>query len=161
MKIAAALAISVIGLICWILARPAAPGDRDTAAPSVAAPSATTPAPAKATTGTDGCRAERGDQKSGAGVIAAFQYAYYVTRSGEAARKLATPTSSVQPAEALQGFIDAVPPGTTYCLRIVALAEDVYTTVLSELRPGQQPAQFAQTVTTRKIGDNWFVDVFK
>ena len=44
------------------------------------------------------CRADRGDQKSGAGVIAAFNHAYYSQRNGEAARALATPTSSVQPA---------------------------------------------------------------
>lgn len=107
----------------------------------------------------DDCRAERGHQHSGAGVIAAWNYAYYVRRDAIAARALATPNSSVVPAEQLQPFIDAVPAGTNYCVRTKALSEDVYLVDLSELRPdGVQ--RITQTVTTQQIDGRWFVDVF-
>lgn len=100
-----------------------------------------------------------GDQNSGVGVIAAWNHAYYVQRNAAAARALATPNSSVVPADQLQPFIDAVPVGTNYCLRTKELSEDVYLVDLSELRPdGAQ--RITQTVTTKKIDGKWFVDVF-
>ncbi|TWH09392.1 hypothetical protein L618_005700000020 [Rhodococcus rhodochrous J45] len=107
----------------------------------------------------DECRADRGDQRSGAGVIAAWNYAYYVRRDAVAARALATPNSSVVPAEQLQPFIDDIPVGTNYCVRTKPLSEDVYLVDLSELRPdGVQ--RITQTVTTARIDGKWFVDVF-
>jgi len=107
----------------------------------------------------DECRADRGDQRSGAGVIAAWNYAYYIRRDAIAARALATPNSSVVPAEQLQPFIDAIPVGTNYCVRTKALSQDVYLVDLSELRPdGLQ--RITQTVTTAQIDGKWFVDVF-
>ncbi len=107
----------------------------------------------------DECRADRGDQRSGAGVIAAWNYAYYVRRDAVAARALATSNSSVVPAEQLQPFIDDIPVGTNYCVRTKALSPDVYLVDLSELRPdGVQ--RITQTVTTAQIDGKWFVDVF-
>lgn len=119
------------------------------------------PPTSNATPHTDECRADPGDQNSGEAAIRAFEYAYYVGRSGEQARKLATPTSSVQPAEALQKVIDEIPPGTTYCLHITPIGADVYMTVLVENRPGQPPQQWTQTVTTKQLDGRWYVDVFK
>lgn len=107
----------------------------------------------------DECRADRGDQRSGAGVIAAWNYAYYVRRDAVAARALATPNSSVVPAEQLQPFIDAIPVGTNYCVRTKALSQDVYLVDLSELRP-DGVHRITQTVTTAQIDGKWFVDVF-
>lgn len=107
----------------------------------------------------DECRADRGDQRSGAGVIAAWNYAYYVRRDAVAARVLATPNSSVVPAEQLQPFIDAIPVGTNYCVRTKALSRDVYLVDLSELRP-DGVHRITQTVTTAQIDGKWFVDVF-
>ncbi|QXC46726.1 hypothetical protein [Rhodococcus qingshengii] len=105
------------------------------------------------------CRADRGDQHTGAGVIAAWNYAYYVRRDAVAARALATPNSSVVPAEQLQPFIDDIPVGTNYCVRTTALSQDIYLVDLSELRPdGVQ--RITQTVTTQQIDGTWFVDVF-
>jgi hypothetical protein len=108
----------------------------------------------------DECRADRGDQNSAPGVIAAWNHAYYVQRNAAAARALATPNSSVVGAAALQGFIDSVPVGTNYCLRTKALSEDIYLVDLSELRP-EGAQRITQTVTTKKIGGKWYVDVFK
>ncbi|QHG85577.1 hypothetical protein D1O33_24615 (plasmid) [Rhodococcus rhodochrous] len=107
----------------------------------------------------DECRADRGDQRSGAGVIAAWNYTYYVRRDAIAARALATPNSSVVPAEQLQPFIDAIPVGTNYCVRTKALSPDVYLVDLSELRP-DGVHRITQTVTTAQIDGKWFVDVF-
>ncbi|MGG7104821.1 hypothetical protein [Rhodococcus sp. 24CO] len=105
------------------------------------------------------CRTDRGDQKSGPGVIAAFEYAYYITRSGAAVRALTTPDTSLPPAEKIQAGIDTVPTGTTHCVRITPITTDVYSVALAEMRPGAEPAQFPQTITTTNIDGRWFVDV--
>ncbi|WP_137725641.1 hypothetical protein [Prescottella subtropica] len=121
----------------------------------------TTAAPTTTSTDVgDECRADRGDQKSAAGVISAWNHAYYIQRDAVAARALATPNSSVLPADQLQPFIDGVPVGTTYCQRLKELSEDVYLVDLTELRP-EGPNRGTQTVTTREIDGKWFVDVFK
>ncbi|MDV6245330.1 hypothetical protein R3Q17_28140 [Rhodococcus opacus] len=113
------------------------------------------------TSASDGeCRADRGDQKSGAGVIAAFNHAYYSLRNGESARALATPSSSVLPGPELQKVIDAVPIGTNYCLRTVELSDGVYLVDLSVMQPTQPVKRGTQTVTTQKIDGRWYVDVF-
>ncbi|WP_241031871.1 hypothetical protein [Rhodococcus koreensis] len=149
-------------------------GDSETAS-TAATPSATTaadenglpilnlpePEQAEKTSTSDGeCRADRGDQKSGAGVIAAFNHAYYSQRNGEAARGLATPTSSVLPGPELQKVIDAVPIGTNYCLRTVELSNGVYLVDLSVMQPAQPVKRGTQTVTTHKVDGRWYVDVF-
>jgi len=119
------------------------------------------PEPTEEPAASDGeCRAERGDQKSGAGVIAAFNHAYYSQRNGEAARALATPTSSVLPGADLQKVIDAVPIGTNYCLRTVELSDGVYLVDLSVMQPAQPAKRGTQTVTTEEVDGKWYVDVF-
>ncbi|MFB7860064.1 hypothetical protein [Rhodococcus qingshengii] len=122
----------------------------------------TPPAPASApTTETDAtaCRTDPGDQKSGPGVIAAFEHAYYVTRSGTAVRELTTPGTSLPAKERIQAGIDTVPTGTTHCVRITPISAGIYSVALTEMRPGQPPAQFLQTITAREFDGRWFVDV--
>lgn len=119
-----------------------------------AVPSSTGPSPG-------GCRAEPGDQSTGEAAIRAFEHAYYVTRSGVEARKMAAPSSSVMPAEALQPVIDAIPAATTYCLQTTSIGADAYIVVLTENRPGQQPQKWTQTVTTTQIDGRWYVDQFQ
>lgn len=119
------------------------------------------PEPTEEPAASDGeCRADRGDQKSGAGVIAAFNHAYYSQRNGEAARALATPTSSVLPGPELQKVIDALPVGTSYCLRTIELSDGVYLADLSVMQPAQPVKRGTQTITTQKIDGRWYVDVF-
>ncbi|MFD9668732.1 hypothetical protein ACFWAY_45405 [Rhodococcus sp. NPDC059968] len=119
------------------------------------------PEQAEQTSASDGdCRADRGDQKSGAGVIAAFNHAYYSLRNGESARGLATSTSSVLPSPELQKVIDAVPIGTNYCIRTIELSDGVYLVDLSVMQPAQPVKRGTQTVTTQKIDGRWYVDVF-
>lgn len=113
------------------------------------------------TTETDqtACRTDPGDQKSGPGVIAAFEHAYYVTRSGTAVRALTTPDTSLPTKEKIQAGIDTVPTGTTHCVRITPISAGIYSVALTEMRPGQPPAQFPQTVTAKEFDGRWFVDV--
>lgn len=122
----------------------------------------TPPAPASTpTTETDAtaCRTDPGDQKSGPGVIAAFEHAYYVTRSGTAVRELTTPDTSLPAKEKIQAGIDTVPTGTTHCVRITPISTGIYSVALTEMRPGQPPAQFPQTITAKELYGRWFVDV--
>jgi len=165
-RIVAATAVGVAAVAIAGVAWSAGRSDSRSAAAATQVDGADTPILELAETPTapasdldDECRADRGDQNSGAGVIAAWNYAYYVRRDAVAARALATPNSSVVPAEQLQPFIDAVPVGTNYCVRTKALSENVYLVDLSELRPdGVQ--RITQTVTTEQLDDKWFVDVF-
>ncbi|MDN3460794.1 hypothetical protein [Rhodococcus sp. APC 3903] len=105
------------------------------------------------------CRTDPGDQKSGPGVIAAFEYAYYVTRSGTAVRALATPDTSLPAKEKIQAGIDTVPTGTTHCVRITPISAGIYSVALTEMRPSQPPTQFPQTIATEELDGRWFVDV--
>lgn len=119
----------------------------------------TPPAPVAAETDATACRTDPGDQKSGAGVIAAFEHAYYVTRSGTAVRALTTPDTSLPAQEKIQAGIDTVPSGTTYCVRSTPIAAGIYSVALTEMRPGQPPAQFPQTITAKELDGRWFVDL--
>ncbi|MFC8935656.1 hypothetical protein ACFT1A_26530 [Rhodococcus sp. NPDC057135] len=110
-------------------------------------------------TGPSACRTDPGDQKSGPGVIAAFEHAYYATRSGTAVRALSTPDTSLPSKEKIQSGIGTVPTGTTHCVRITPIAAGIYSVALTEMRPGQPPAQLPQTITTKELDGRWFVDV--
>ncbi|MDJ0490288.1 hypothetical protein QNA24_28325 [Rhodococcus qingshengii] len=119
----------------------------------------TPPAAVAAETDPTACRTDPGDQKSGPGVIAAFEHAYYVTRSGTAVRALTTPDTSLPTTEKIQAGIDTVPTGTTHCVRITPISAGIYSVALTEIRLGQPPAQFPQTITAKELGGRWFVDV--
>jgi hypothetical protein len=162
--------IVVVALLGWFVLRLLSGNDEraqeriaDETDTSETAPTldVTPPALASApTTETDptACRTDPGDQKSGPGVIAAFEHAYYVTRSGTAVRTLTTPDTSLPAKEKIQAGIDTVPIGTTHCVRITAIAAGIYSVALTEMRPDQTPGQFSQTITTKDINGRWFVD---
>ena len=163
--------IVVIALLGWFVLRLLSGNDEraqeriaDETDTSETAPTLdiTPPAPASAPaaeTDPAACRTDPGDQKSGPGVIAAFEHAYYVTRSGTAVRALATPDSSLPAKEKIQAGIDTVPTGATHCVRIAPIAAGIYSVALTEMRPGQPPAQFPQTITAKELDGRWFVDV--
>ncbi|MFC3963013.1 hypothetical protein [Nocardia jiangsuensis] len=97
--------------------------------------------------------AGRGGAMSGPDAILAFQYAYYVDRSGAAARQLVAPEAAVSPAEVIQRGIDSIPAGTTHCVRITGVGDNRYSVEVTEQRPGGVPASYSrQTVTTAEIG---------
>jgi hypothetical protein len=97
--------------------------------------------------------AEPGGTTSGPDAVLAFQYAYYVDRSGEQARAAVAPDATVSPAAAIQRGIDSIPVGTTHCVRIVTIADNRYSVEITEYRPGGAPATYnRQTVTTAVVG---------
>lgn len=108
------------------------------------------------TTGNDS-----GDQESGPGVIKAFDYAYYVDRSGERARTVATPTG-VGSTKELQASIDALPADTGHCLRITDRGNGLYAVQLTETRPGEQPIVYPQLIQTVEAdGKTWIASIKK
>lgn len=85
------------------------------AAPTTAAPAA----PQWCTPVTEPDRTvgnDSGGRDTGPAVIQAFEYAYYVERSGEAVADLMVMPS---PTSEIQGWIDAVPAGTEHCVTVL------------------------------------------
>ncbi|WP_433205952.1 hypothetical protein ACQP1G_18965 [Nocardia sp. CA-107356] len=121
------------------------------------------PAPAPA------CPAERvgstiqgngaGGMDSGPAVIFAFQYAYYVTRSGEATREFVAPNASVSPATTIQQGIDGIPVGTTHCLTVTpGAAVGQYLVQVTEHRPDSTSITYKpQAVTTARVGSQTLI----
>lgn len=104
---------------------------------------------------------DAGDQNSGPGVIKAFDYAYYVERSAQRARAVATPTG-VGSAEALQASIDALPADTAHCLRITDRGNGLYAVQLTETRPGEPPIVYPQLIQTVVAdGKSWIASIKK
>lgn len=128
--------------------------------PAAGAPTPTPESPAPSPVRED-CAAERGDQDSADGVVRAFQYAYYVRRDGAAVRALAAPSTTVADGPAMQSSIDALPPGTSYCLTLTEIGPSLFATRLTELRPAAPPQLYAQTVSTTQIDGRWFVEAFQ
>ncbi|WP_280459184.1 hypothetical protein [Nocardia carnea] len=93
-----------------------------------------------------------GGTDSGPAAILRFQYAYYVERSGTAARAVVAPDAAVSASAVIQAGIDSVAPGTRHCVRIVTVADGRYSVEVTEYRPGGEPATYSrQTVTTAAI----------
>ncbi|MFE3193760.1 protein kinase [Nocardia sp. NPDC059240] len=111
----------------------------------------------------DGCPSRRtpdavsgidsGSTASGPDAILGFQYAYYVLRSGTAARQfVAEDAASIADAAKIQSGIDSVLQGTRYCVQITRLAptdDDHWSVRITQQPPGELPDVFTQTVTTR------------
>ncbi|MGB7235546.1 MAG: hypothetical protein WBD41_06115 [Rhodococcus sp. (in: high G+C Gram-positive bacteria)] len=131
---------------------PPASTTASTAAPTtpVAAPWCTTAATADATT-TDGA----GNRESAIGVIAAFEHAYYVQRSGAAVAALMT---SPAPADRIQAVIDRTPAGTEHCVTIAATdLPDVHAVALSLRTPSGSESAIASRITTALAGENYAI----
>lgn len=144
-----ALAIIVVSFVGkW---SPSDPVSLDSIAPTTAPPSSTSTAPEL------GCPAAQGDQGNAEGVIAAFEHAYYVQRSGAAVRALVAPGVPFNSAEAVQRGIDSVPAGTTYCLTVTGVAPDTYSIGLTEYAPGGEEKQYLQKVTTAVVDGRVFI----
>lgn len=123
-----------------------------TAAPAtpVAAPWCTTAATADATTTDDA-----GNRASAIGVIAAFEHAYYVQRSGAAVAALMT---SPAPADRIQAVIDRTPAGTEHCVTIAATdIPDVHAVALSLRTPSGSESAIASRITTARTGENYAI----
>lgn len=103
----------------------------------------------------------RGDQSSGEGAILAFDYAYYVDRSGAKARDLMADSIRETTAETLQGAIDELPEGAEHCLTITPDKPNTYKVELAEYVPdgdGVVKSVYDQEITVEEI-DNKYVIV--
>ncbi|WP_433678442.1 hypothetical protein [Nocardia sp. CA-119907] len=100
-----------------------------------------------------------GGMDSGPAVIFAFQYAYYVTRSGEATREFVAPNASVSPAATIQQGIDGIPAGTTHCIIVTPGAfVGQYLVQVTEFRPDSKSITYKpQAVTTARIGSQTLI----
>ncbi|PXX71013.1 hypothetical protein DFR70_101434 [Nocardia tenerifensis] len=92
-----------------------------------------------------------GSTASGPDVVLAFQYAYYVTRSGADARAVTTPEALVPAVEVIGAGIRTVPAGTQHCVMITPMADGRFDVVITEVRPDAAVRTYRQfvTVTTR------------
>ncbi|MGX1776511.1 MULTISPECIES: hypothetical protein [Nocardia] len=107
--------------------------------------------------GGPGCQPTRGDQlvrgngsgstASGPDVILAFQYAYYVARSGSDARAVTTPDAAVPPVSVIDAGIRSVPAGTQHCVMITPMADGRFDVVITEVRPDAAVRTYRQFVT--------------
>ncbi|MBF6061761.1 hypothetical protein IU500_25895 [Nocardia terpenica] len=99
-----------------------------------------------------------GGTASGPDAILAFERAYYVQRSGYAARAVVTDDATVPPADQIQRGINKIPPNTRYCVQITRTPTDNQWEVrLTQQQPDQQPATFTQLITTRTTADRTLI----
>ncbi|MGW4369243.1 hypothetical protein ACWEKT_26710 [Nocardia takedensis] len=94
-----------------------------------------------------------GDTTSGPGVILAFEHAYYVRRSAQAARELAGPDTTLPPVQMMQAGIDHTPAHITPATDHTRPDIDTGTVrwwalVLTVTEPEGTTRRYAQTVTT-------------
>ena len=117
-------------------------------------------APTTVAAGPD-CSMPTGDQNSGPGVIAAFEHAYYVQRSGAAAHALVSPNAPAIAPFTVEANLDAgiatVPAGTTYCLDIDPLRTGSYTLTLTESGPNGPGTQYRQRITTDQVDGRYVI----
>ncbi|MFC9894305.1 hypothetical protein ACFVMC_11480 [Nocardia sp. NPDC127579] len=107
--------------------------------------------------GGPGCEAARtgefvrgngvGSTESGPDVILAFQHAYYVQRSGAAARALTAPDALVPAAAMIDKGIASVPEGTRHCVLITPMPDGRFDVVITDMRPDASVRTYRQFVT--------------
>lgn len=96
-----------------------------------------------------------GGTDSGPAAILAFDYAYYVQRSGAAARAAVTADAvGVAAADSLQSAIDtAIPAGAEHCVTIRATTPARFLVTLRERRISGEETDYEQQVMTTRVVD--------
>ncbi|MEV5832839.1 hypothetical protein [Nocardia sp. NPDC052112] len=84
-----------------------------------------------------------------AGVIAAFEAAYYIDRSAQAAMRLLAPESGIT-AEGLAAGIASIPIGSTHCVAITPISETTANVHVVQLGPDRQRVDYLQVINTRR-----------
>ncbi|MFY2786616.1 MULTISPECIES: hypothetical protein [Nocardiaceae] len=157
-------AVAAIGAVVCVAVAAAAlfsggDSEPDTTATDTIATSSSV-APTTVAAGPD-CSMPAGDQDSGPGVIAAFEHAYYVQRSGAAAHALVSPNAPASAPFNVEANLDAgiatVPAGTTYCLDIDPLRTGSYTLTLTESGPNGPGTQYRQRITTDQVDGRYVI----
>lgn len=93
-----------------------------------------------------------GDQESPAGVVLAFQHAYYVERDADKVKPLLAKESEIRDLDALQKGIDSVAEGTTHCVQVEARKDGRARVEVTEIAPDETHTIYRQTVTTNREG---------
>ncbi|MFD3595177.1 hypothetical protein ACFWU5_20840 [Nocardia sp. NPDC058640] len=86
-----------------------------------------------------------GDTTTIGGVIARFEHSYYVRRSAEVALTMVGPEAGLAH-DSLAAAITALPVGTTHCVGITAVAENIAEVHLAELRPDGRRFDYLQLI---------------
>ncbi|MFE9786910.1 hypothetical protein ACFYO7_16175 [Nocardia salmonicida] len=141
------------------------PAPASTAASTPLAPSSVSPVTAECPTEQIGVMSRgngAGGTESGVAAILAFQYAYYVARSGDQARTLVAADAVAPSAAAIQAGIDSTPVGTTHCVEITPGAfADQYLVKVTAFRPDSAPSTYTpQLVGTAEIGNKILITSF-
>jgi hypothetical protein len=91
--------------------------------------------------------------------ILAFERAYYVQRSGYAARAVVAPDAKVPAADQIQRGINKTPVGTRYCVSITRGSPDgtKWEVRLTEQQPTKDPKTYPQIITTQAVGDRTLI----
>ena len=118
----------------------------------------------------DGCETEHGegffrgngagDRLSPVGVVAAFEYAYYVEKDPIRALELTTEEAGLDPARLNAEGIGALPEGTTHCVEATAEDDEAVFVRLSERRPDVEPIVIHQRIHTG-LDDNGIYAITK
>ncbi|MGW1742103.1 hypothetical protein ACWCPQ_25245 [Nocardia sp. NPDC001965] len=135
-------------------------GHHDTRVAAPAPTPAGTPSTTTAAVGAAACEGLTGETvtdsnswpDSVAGVIAAFEYAYYRHRDASAALRLVAPEAGIRP-DALAAGIASIPAGTRHCVAITPLATGVAEVHLAETRPGGHRIDYLQLINLRDTTD--------
>ncbi|WP_405135451.1 hypothetical protein [Nocardia sp. NBC_01388] len=90
-----------------------------------------------------------GDTSSVAGVVAAFEYAYYEQRSADAALRLLAPDAGIT-VEPLAAGIASIPAGTTHCVAVTPIADTTADVHLVELHPDHTRTDYLQVINLRR-----------
>ena len=161
--VGAVVAFGAVGVGTVVVMSSARPGPAPTALPTPAVTSTVTPVSTSPSPTLDpilgggpGCEAVRtpdmvrgngtGAKTSGADAVLGFQHAYYVTRSGAAARSFTTPDADVKPAEAIDAGIATIPAGTQYCVTVTPRPDGQLSVIIIETRPDSAVSTYTQVV---------------
>jgi len=134
-------------------------------------PGTTAPGDQPSAVATPGCEQRRtgdvisgtdpGGTSDGPSAILAFERAYYVQRSGFAARGVVANDANVPAADQIQRGINQVPVGTLYCVQITRAGSDAgeahWEVRLTQQLLGEQPQTFTQIITTRTAGNRTLI----
>jgi hypothetical protein len=135
-----------------VVAAPTAAPRASTTAPTSAAP---TPFCTAASTPDATTTDAAGGRGNAVDVIAAFEHAYYVERSGTAVASLLV---SPAPPERIQAVIDRTPAGTEHCVTIAATDNpDVHAVALALRTPSGSESAIASRITTVRTGANYAI----
>ncbi|MFE9575285.1 hypothetical protein ACFYO1_02780 [Nocardia sp. NPDC006044] len=147
--IAITAVLSTAGAGIWVGVIAGGP-DTSTALPTATAapPTSATATIAAACTGLSGTTVtdKAGDTASLTGVIAAFEFAYYVQRDAAAALALVAPGAGLV-LEGLAAGIASIPPGTTHCVAITPITDSTAAEVhLVERHPDGTRLDYLQLI---------------